>query len=167
MLSASLDGRGVCGRTDTCVCTAESLCRSPETITTLITGCTPIKNAFGVNKKLKKKIQPGRETLHLGRQGRCPGRHVALFHLLRRGLCGIISALPCGCLRLDSPTDHEPVFLNFVALLTKHLKVVIFSATSTIYNSGHGGDSGVVNILSYSVPNRILFHMYYLICIYA
>ena len=61
MLSASLDGRGVCGRTDTCVCTAESLCRSPETITTLLTGCTPIKNAFGVNKKLKKKFsQAGR-----------------------------------------------------------------------------------------------------------
>ena len=31
MLCGSLDGRGVWGRTDTCVCMAESLCRSPET----------------------------------------------------------------------------------------------------------------------------------------
>ena len=31
----SLDGRGVQQRMDTCICTAESLCCSPEAITTL------------------------------------------------------------------------------------------------------------------------------------
>ena len=36
MLRSSLDGRGVWGRMDTCVCMAESLCRSPEAITTLL-----------------------------------------------------------------------------------------------------------------------------------
>ena len=30
------------GRTDTCICTAESLCCAPETITTLLIGYTPI-----------------------------------------------------------------------------------------------------------------------------
>ena len=44
MLCGSLDGRGVWGRMDTSVCMAESLCCSPETITTLLTGYTPIQN---------------------------------------------------------------------------------------------------------------------------
>jgi len=36
MLYASLGGRGVWERMDTCMCTAESLCIPPETITLLI-----------------------------------------------------------------------------------------------------------------------------------
>ena len=39
---ASLDGRGVLGRTGTCVSTAESLHCSPETITALLISCIPI-----------------------------------------------------------------------------------------------------------------------------
>ena len=35
VLCGSLDGRGVCGEMDTCICMAEFLCCSPETITTL------------------------------------------------------------------------------------------------------------------------------------
>ena len=38
----SLDGRGVWGRMDTCMCMVELLCCAPETITTLLTGYTPI-----------------------------------------------------------------------------------------------------------------------------
>ena len=38
MLHASLDGRGVWRRMDTCLCMAGSLCSSPETITTLSLG---------------------------------------------------------------------------------------------------------------------------------
>ena len=34
MLHGNLDGRGVWGRMDTCICMAESLCCPPETITT-------------------------------------------------------------------------------------------------------------------------------------
>ena len=49
-----LDGRGVGGRMDTCVCMAESLCCSPETVTTLLTGYIPIQN----NKLKKKKKIP-------------------------------------------------------------------------------------------------------------
>ena len=49
MLHGSLDGRGVWGRMDTHICMAESLRSSPETITTMLTGYTPIQN-----KKFKK-----------------------------------------------------------------------------------------------------------------
>ena len=44
MLCGRLDGRRVWGRMDTCTCMAESLCCSPETITTLLIGCTPKQN---------------------------------------------------------------------------------------------------------------------------
>ena len=44
MLCSSLDGRGVWERMDTCICMAESLCSSPETITTLLIGYTPTQN---------------------------------------------------------------------------------------------------------------------------
>ena len=37
-------GEGVLGRMDTCVCLAESLLCSPETITTLLIAYTPIQN---------------------------------------------------------------------------------------------------------------------------
>ena len=51
MLRGRLDGRGVWGRINTCICMVESLCCAPETITTLFIGYTPIKN-----KKLKKIV---------------------------------------------------------------------------------------------------------------
>ena len=38
MLWGSLDGRGVWGRMDTCICMAESLPRSPETVIALLIG---------------------------------------------------------------------------------------------------------------------------------
>ena len=47
MVCGSLDGRGVWGRMDTCICI--QVC-SPETITTLLIGYTPIQN-----KKFFKK----------------------------------------------------------------------------------------------------------------
>ena len=50
MLCGSLDGRGVWGKMDTSVFMAEYLHCSPETITALLIGCTPIQNS-----KLKKK----------------------------------------------------------------------------------------------------------------
>ena len=54
MLCGSLDGRRVWRRTDTCVCMTESLGCSPETITTLLTGYTPIQNKkFIVNKEME------------------------------------------------------------------------------------------------------------------
>ena len=40
---------GVWGRMDTCVCTAESLRCSPETITTLLIGYIPIQNQKSKN----------------------------------------------------------------------------------------------------------------------
>ena len=50
MSCGSLDGRGVWGRMDTCICMAESLCCPPETITILLIGYTSIQN-----KKFNKK----------------------------------------------------------------------------------------------------------------
>ena len=44
ILSGSLDGRGPWGRSNTCVCKAESLGCSPETTTMLLTGYTLIQN---------------------------------------------------------------------------------------------------------------------------
>ena len=44
MLCGSLDGRGVWGRMDTCMCMAESLPYSPEIITTLLIGYTPTQS---------------------------------------------------------------------------------------------------------------------------
>ena len=50
MLRGCLDGRRVWGRIDTCMCMAESLPYSLETITTLLIDYTPVQN-----KKVKKK----------------------------------------------------------------------------------------------------------------
>ena len=44
MLCGSLNGRGVWGRIDTCIRMAESLCCSPETITTLLISYTAAKS---------------------------------------------------------------------------------------------------------------------------
>ena len=41
---------------NTRICMAESLCCSPETITTLLISCTPIQNVFGVEKLIKFKL---------------------------------------------------------------------------------------------------------------
>ena len=43
--------RGVLGRMDTCICMTESLHCSPEAITTLLIGYTPIQNVFVLKKK--------------------------------------------------------------------------------------------------------------------
>ena len=55
MLCGNLDGRGVCGRMDTCIHMAESLCCSPETITSSLIGYSPIQNKTFFFKKKNKK----------------------------------------------------------------------------------------------------------------
>ena len=50
ILCGSLDGRGVWEGMNRCICMAESLCCSPETITALFTGYTPMQN-----EKFKEK----------------------------------------------------------------------------------------------------------------
>ena len=69
VLRASLNGSGLWGRMETCICTAESLHCSPETVT-LLTGYTPIRNAFGVKKKskLNKKANVGDDAENSGPQ---------------------------------------------------------------------------------------------------
>ena len=44
ILCGNLDERGVRKGMDKCICTTESLHYSPETVTTLLIGCTPIQN---------------------------------------------------------------------------------------------------------------------------
>ena len=57
MLCGSLDGKGVCGRMDTCLCVVESLHCPPETVTTLLISYTLIQNKkFKIMKKKKKGI---------------------------------------------------------------------------------------------------------------
>ena len=43
VLCGSLDGRGIWERMDTCICMAESLRCSPETLTTLLIGYTAVQ----------------------------------------------------------------------------------------------------------------------------
>ena len=43
----------VWGTMDTCICMAKSPHIPPETITTLLIGCTPIQNVFGVKKNIQ------------------------------------------------------------------------------------------------------------------
>ena len=59
-IGVSLDAKGVQGRRDTCICMAESLHYSPETITILLIGYNPIQNKkFKLKKNfLKKRISP-------------------------------------------------------------------------------------------------------------
>ena len=52
MLCGSLDGRGVWGRMDTCICVAARLSCSRETIITLLISYTPKQN---LKFKLKKR----------------------------------------------------------------------------------------------------------------
>ena len=54
MLCGSLDEKGDWGRMDTCICTAESLCGPPETITTSLISYSPIQN-----KKFLKVLKVG------------------------------------------------------------------------------------------------------------
>ena len=51
MLCGSLDRREIWGRVATCICTAESLHYSPETITALLIGYTSIQNERLIFKK--------------------------------------------------------------------------------------------------------------------
>ena len=46
MLCGGMDGTGIGGRMETCVCMAESLCCSLETTTTLLITCTKKKKKF-------------------------------------------------------------------------------------------------------------------------
>ena len=56
MIYGSLDGRGVWARIDTCICIAESLLYSLETVTTLLINYTLIQNKKFKNKTKNKVI---------------------------------------------------------------------------------------------------------------
>ena len=70
MLCGSLDGRGIQGRMNTCVCVAESLSCPPETITSFLNGYTPMQN-----KKFKKKKKELKKDL----SGLSRSKSIALF----------------------------------------------------------------------------------------
>ena len=52
MLCGNLEGRGLWGRMDTRICTAESFCCSPETITTLSISCAYVLSRSAVSDSL-------------------------------------------------------------------------------------------------------------------
>ena len=58
-LYGSLDGRVVWGRTDTCMCMAESLCCPLESISILLIGYAPIQNKTSKKRK-NSKVQKER-----------------------------------------------------------------------------------------------------------
>ena len=58
-LCGSLDGKGVEGRMDTCICMAESLCCPPEIITALFISYAPIQASLAA-QRLKYLLQCGR-----------------------------------------------------------------------------------------------------------
>ena len=60
MLCGSLDGSGIWGRMDTCICMAESLCCSPEAITTLFV------NQLYPNTKQKSFFKKSKERKEWG-----------------------------------------------------------------------------------------------------
>ena len=66
MLPVRLDGRGDWGRTDTCICLAESRW-PPETITTLLIGYTPIPNKkFKKQNKTEVLLKKSQERILIG-----------------------------------------------------------------------------------------------------
>jgi len=62
VLYGSLDRRGVWGRIDTCICMAESLPCSLETITTLLIGYTSIQNKKILKKKTFERVSNDSDT---------------------------------------------------------------------------------------------------------
>ena len=54
VLCAILDGSGVWGRRDTCICMTESLSCSPETTVALLIGYTPVQNENLKRTKISK-----------------------------------------------------------------------------------------------------------------
>ena len=84
MLCASLDGKWVWGRMDTCTYMAESLCCSPETTTTSLIGYAPYK-MFLVFKNIKRKTIDCEKTRHI----KSPTRNI-FFVLLKKYIYGII-----------------------------------------------------------------------------
>ena len=62
MLCGSLDARGIWGRMDTCICRAESLCCSPEAITTLLIGYIPISLVLKKERKNRLSSAPRMRT---------------------------------------------------------------------------------------------------------
>ena len=102
MLHGSLDGRGVQGRGDTCICVAESLRCPPNTITTLLIGYMP-------NIKLKKFLKQCQGTLHSGPSILPP------FTLFRAQLTsdfskGVFPDPPSPT--LNAILDHYPIFFS-------------------------------------------------------
>ena len=95
MLCASLDGREVWGRMDTCKCMTESLHCSLETTTTLLIGCTPIQHFLNESKTtghLGEMVEPkaGVETVQTNLEYHMPGStQRTMFHCPSQGQLGI------------------------------------------------------------------------------
>ena len=79
MLRGSLDGSRVWGRMDTCVCMAESLHCSFETVTTLLISYTQVQN-----KKLKINKEMIRQKKSLS--------NALAFMILSKGTCVLCCA---------------------------------------------------------------------------
>ena len=81
MLCGSLDGRGVWGRMDTCVCMAESPCCVPETATTLLSAMLQYKI-----KSKKKSASQGSFPKPFSFLILQPSLHLSSFYTIGRDL---------------------------------------------------------------------------------
>ena len=72
MLCASLGGSKVWGRMDTYICMAESLPRSPEIITTLLIGSTPMQSKNLKRQNIKDLVQPSKLINQLTKKNPVP-----------------------------------------------------------------------------------------------
>ena len=109
MLLGSLDGMGVWGRINMCICLVESLCCSPEIITTLLISNTPLgdfpgstsgkESAYKCRRFKKCSFDPWVEKIPRSKKWQpiplfLPGK----FH----GQRNLASYSPWGCKELDT-----------------------------------------------------------------
>ena len=143
MLCGSLDGKGVWGRMDTWICTAESLRRSLETVPTLFIGCesesrSVVSDSLRPHGLYSPRNSPGQNTgvgsLSLLQgifptQGSNPGLLNCgwiLYELIHKGSC-----------------TKEKVFLNKTQMRQINRKMIGLNLTISI---------SIINVKSLNTP---------------
>ena len=102
MLCGSLNGRGIWGRMDTCICVAESLFCSLETVTALLIGCCCIASV------MSDSVRPHRwQPTRLPRPWDSPSKNTGVGGLFLLQCMKVKSEreVTQSCLTLSDPMD--------------------------------------------------------------